>query len=51
MPTLSTKEDFRARRLGWVLDWAELRREELRDDNWNKGQEHKPLNPIQTLEL
>lgn len=37
------------RALGLVLDWAELHREELRD-NWNKGQEHEPLNPIQPLE-
>ena len=37
------------RALGLVLDWAELHKEELRD-NWNKGQEHRPLSPIQPLE-
>ena len=30
------------RALGLVLDWAELHKGELRD-NWNKGQEHSPL--------
>ena len=37
------------RALGLVLDWAELHMEELRD-NWTKGQEHRPLSPIQPLE-
>lgn len=31
---------------GLVLDWAEIHRDELRD-NWTKGQEHQPLRPIQ----
>ena len=37
------------RALGLVLDWAELHREELRD-NWSRGREHHPLNPIPPLE-
>ena len=37
------------RALGLVLDWAELHKKELRD-NWNKGQEHRPLSPILPLE-
>jgi len=37
------------RALGLVLHWAELHRQELRD-NWNSGEEHRPLVPIQPLE-
>lgn len=37
------------RALGLVLEWAELHRQELRD-NWIKGQEHKPLQPIRPLD-
>jgi hypothetical protein len=37
------------RALGLVLDWAELRKSELRD-NWNKAEAHRPLSPIQPLE-
>jgi hypothetical protein len=37
------------RALELVLDWAELRRSELRD-NWNRMVEHLPLNRIDPLE-
>ena len=37
------------RALGLVLDWAELHRQELRD-NWIRGQEHDSLFPIAPLE-
>ncbi|MBV8808029.1 MAG: DUF4160 domain-containing protein [Acidobacteriaceae bacterium] len=37
------------RALALVLDWAELHRQELRD-NWVRAQEHEPLRPIQPLE-
>ncbi len=37
------------RALGLVLDWAELHRQELRD-NWVRGQEHDALSPIEPLE-
>ncbi len=37
------------RALGLVLDWAELHRQELRD-NWVRGQEHDALSPIAPLE-
>jgi hypothetical protein len=37
------------RALGLVLDWAELHRQELRD-NWARGQEHDSLSPIAPLE-
>ena len=37
------------RALGLVVDWAELHKQELLD-NWNEGQEHRPLSPIQPLE-
>jgi len=37
------------RALGLVFDWAELHKQELRD-NWNEGQQHRPLSPIEPLE-
>ncbi len=37
------------RALGLVLDWAEIHKNELRD-NWIQGQAYKPLNPIKPLE-
>jgi hypothetical protein len=32
-----------------VLDWAELHANELRE-NWNRGQRHLEIRPIQPLE-
>jgi hypothetical protein len=37
------------RALGLVLEWATLHRGELRE-NWVKGQDHRPLVPIDPLE-
>ena len=48
--TLELMEGKLPRRgLGLVLDWAELRPRESRD-NWVRGQEHDALSPIAPLE-
>jgi hypothetical protein len=46
---LRTRTKLPRRALGLVLDWAELHRQELRD-NWVRGQEHDALSPIAPLE-
>jgi hypothetical protein len=48
--TLAVIEGSLPRRaLGLVLDWAEIHRNELRD-NWESGRAHAALRPIQPLE-